>query len=90
MKAVKLLEKEMKAGVDAVLKGTKKSFSSNNINPEMIDKYMVKLGLKRVGEFETNGWDYDWWLHYTKDEKNYIACGGGYYGHFEFSLDDEE
>ena len=91
MKAIKLLEKEMKEGVMAVLSGAKKKYTAKNVNPEMIDKFMIHLGWQRVGEFETNGWDYDWWLHYKNPggDRKFTAFGGGYYGNFDFHPTDE-
>ena len=89
MKAIELLKKEMEDGVKAVLSGEKKKYTAKNINPEMIDEFMIGCGWERDGEFESNGWDYDWWWNYTNGEKKFTAFGGGYYGHFEFGPHEE-
>lgn len=74
----------MKAGIDAVLSGKATIFKSFFIPPELVEDYLVKLGWEK-GEFDTNGWEYDWWLPFTKDGKSFTASGGGFYGNFEFS-----
>ena len=88
MKITTLLKKEMKKGVTQVLKGEIESFECDHIPPAMIAEYMDDLGFVR-SDLETNGWDYDWWLHFTKDGKSYTACGSGYYGWFEFGPTEE-
>lgn len=39
--------------------------------------------------FDTNGWQYDWWQHFTHDGKKYTLSGSGYYGGHGFHLSDE-
>lgn len=39
--------------------------------------------------FDTNGWQYDWWQHFTHNGKEYTLSGSGYYGGHSFNLSDE-
>lgn len=75
---------EMKAGIDSVLSGKKEEFESqSNITPSMVEEYLQPLKWKR-GELDTNGWQYDWWLPFTKGKQSFTAHGSGYYGCFHF------
>lgn len=44
-----------------------------------IDKTMVEQGWVRE-EFESNGWQYDWWMVFTKDDKKIRFAGSAFYG----------
>ena len=77
------VEKEIKAGIDSVLKGQIEHFEHDLGTPDMAARYLENKGWTK-GELETNGWDYDWWLPFTKDGKSFTAFGRGYYGGFEF------
>jgi len=83
MKLIDLLKKEMIDGITDVLSGKKKVFKANNITPHMVEEYLESEGWDR-GELTNNGWQYDWWLPFTKNEKSFTAHGSGYYGRFEF------
>ena len=78
----------MKVGVNSVINGNKKQFKHKFIPPAIIKDYLTKLDWE-CGELETNGWQYDWWLTFTKEEKSYTAFGSGYYGTFEFSKTED-
>jgi len=83
-KNLELVRAEMKEGVEQVLKGKKKIFKSHLIFPRMIHDYMHSRGFKQIS-WETNGWQYDWWLNFQdKDGKSYTAFGSGYDGDFIF------
>jgi hypothetical protein len=42
-----------------------------------------------IDGFETNGWQWDWWQHFSHGGKNYTLSGSGYYGGHAFNLSDE-
>ncbi len=83
-KLTDLIFLEMIQGIDEVLIGKRKTFKSKYICPEMIKTYMLGCGWKDGDDFETNGWQYDWWMNFTKGDLKYTAFGSGYYGKFEF------
>lgn len=82
------LNNEMRDGIFAVLRGDKAEFKHSNITTLMVEKHMELHGWE-VGEFVTNGWQYDWWQPFTKDGKSFTAHGSGYYGTFEFRATEE-
>ena len=40
--------------------------------------------------FSTNGWQWDWWQHFTYRGKSYTLSGSGYHGGHAFHLSDEQ
>lgn len=38
--------------------------------------------------FDTNGWQYDWWQHFTHGGKEYTLSGSGFYGGHAFHISD--
>lgn len=74
----------MEVGISSVLSGEEESFKSDFIHPQMVVDYMKREGWKK-GDLDTNGWQYDWWIPFTKGELSFTARGSGYYGTFEFS-----
>ena len=83
-----LINEDMVCGIANVLSGRFEGFNSSHITPSMIKEYMESLGWES-GEFETNGWQYDWWIQFTKNNASYTASGSGYYGKFKFSKSEE-
>lgn len=49
----------------------------------------IEDGRYGIEGFDTNGWQWDWWQHFTHDGKNYTLSGSGYYGGHSFQLSDE-
>ena len=72
-------------GILNVLDGTLKKYETEEYEaPANVIKFMVAKRYEQVGEFETNGWQYDWWLTFAKDGKSFTAFGCGYDGGFMF------
>lgn len=71
-----------------VIAGKLETMQASNIPPVAIKSEMEKQGYK-ISELDTNGWQYDWWLHFTKGSEKWTAFGSGYYGTFEFSKTEE-
>lgn len=82
---IESLREEMRKGINSVIVGDVEEFDSPNpIYPELVENYLKPIGWKR-GDLDTNGWQYDWWLPFTKGGKSFTAHGSGYYGGFNFS-----
>lgn len=50
-------------------------------------------GATSCDDLDTNGWDHDFWLHFTYGADRYLLSGSGWYGHLSFELllgEDEE
>lgn len=84
----KRIETNMKAGIMAALNGDIAEFESSFIHPEMVCNYLESEGWEK-GDLDINGWQYDWWIPFTKDGKIFTAGGSGYYGTFQFSQTEE-
>ncbi len=70
---------DFKNEIDKVLKGEFNSTSSDIlISPNDIDNYLKEAGLQQTN-FDSNGWDWDFWMGYRKDEKEYVLSGSGWY-----------
>ena len=41
-----------------------------------------------IAGFDTNGWEWDWWQHFTYGGKEYTLSGSGYYGGHSFCVSD--
>lgn len=86
-----LIDEQVQAGIIAVINGKKgTSFKIQAFKPDTIPviparviDFMVAQGWE-AGEMETNGWEYDWWIPFTKDGLSFTASGSGYYGGFGF------
>ena len=80
--------KEMEKGVKSVMDGKTKKFKCYGVSPQMIRDYMLEINYSKVGEMETNVWQYDWWMHFVKGNKEFIASGSGWT--CEFAFEPEE
>lgn len=88
MNTIEQLKRELHEGVSKVLSGESKKFQLEGICPNWIKIYLELNGYE-CSDLDTNGWDSDWWLRFTKDEKSFTAFGSGYYGNFEFGPTEE-
>lgn len=62
-----------------VLSGEIKSFTTSTLmSPEDADKILKNHGFEQ-GDFDSNGWDWDFWHTYTKDGVKYCLSGSGWY-----------
>ena len=77
--------------IDRVLNGETKSVTSEIwITPGDIDSYLQTKGVEQ-GDFDSNGWDYDFWMTYTFEDKRYTLAGSGWYGStITFGLNTDE
>lgn len=87
----KQIDKDLRAGLDSVISGKASKYeiepfepATIAIIPAVVKDLMTAKGFE-CGELETNGWQYDWWLHFTKAGKSFTASGSGYYGGFRFA-----
>ena len=81
---------EFKNEIDKVLSGEIKYTKSNIlIAPEDVGQYLKSVGLEQE-DFDSNGWDWDFWMTYSKDSKKYTLSGSGWYNRgLTFSRDEE-
>lgn len=65
--------------IDKVISGELQLANSNVlISPEQVDLYLKSNGLEQ-GDFDSNGWDWDFWMEYFKADRKFILAGSGWY-----------
>lgn len=60
------------------------------ITPSLVDKFLTKEFEFPHFEIESNGWDWDFWLNYSYNDKIYTFHGSGFYGRQSFSVNVDE
>lgn len=78
--------RDMVCGIETVLEGMRPEFEEKKLTipVEMVKTHMEAKGWS-AGELETNGWQYDWWMTFTKGKQSFTASGSGYHGGFCFA-----
>ena len=75
--------------LDYVLTGKEKSVEIPvTITPSDIADYMESLGYEQ--EIESNGWEHDFWVYYTKCNTRYVHSGCWYTGSNSFGVTEVE
>jgi len=77
-----------------VLSGEVNTVDINYVCPEDVLTELIKFNASYGGkldwDIDTNGWQYDYWIHITIKNKKYILSGSGYYQHYvTFKLDED-
>lgn len=78
----------VRSQINHVISGALEEYDGESVAPSQIKDYMEAQGWE-CGDLDTNGWEYDWWLNFTKGGKKLTACGSGYYGWFSLGKSDE-
>lgn len=79
--------------IERVLSGQWKDCRLPYVCISDVDKIMKAFGVDTDNsDFDTNGWQWDFWKKYRVDGKVYMLSGSGYYGGTTFGLntDDED
>lgn len=66
--------------IQKVLDGIEDSVQFPFVSPDEASQIIEKLGAIDNEDFDSNGWDWDWWKEFTLGDKEYILGGSGYYG----------
>ena len=70
---------EFKEQLLKVLNGEIKTFKTSTLmSPHEADEIILAHGFEQ-GDMETNGWDWDFWHTYYKDDVKYCLFGSGWY-----------
>lgn len=80
---------EFKQKAQRVLEGKAVSFTTTELlSPDKAEKILLDLGFEDEDDFDCNGWDWDFWKKYSKDEQTYTLEGSGWYNNgLTFSKD---
>jgi hypothetical protein len=88
MKKGTQLTVKLKVEIDKVIIGDENEFQSDILCANEISEYLKeKYGVEKE-DFDSNGWDYDFWIYYTINDKKYMLSGSGYYGGITFSKNE--
>lgn len=73
----KQVKEWMIESIQKVLTGEEKEVDLLYIRPNDVIEYIESLG-GEFGEFENNGWEWDYWVSITYQGKTYGISGDGY------------
>lgn len=72
-----------------MLEGKRVTYEAHLLSPYMIIDIFDSLNMEYNDDFETNGWQLDYWFGGTYKDKEIRVSGSGYYGGLSFYLDEE-
>lgn len=71
----------MKISIQKVLSGDSDGTKLIGVFPNDVIEYIEKeIGGKHNKDWETNGWQWDYWIDFKIDNIDYTLSGDGYYG----------
>ena len=83
------LELHWKDEIQSVLDGEKNSVKLFYARPHDVVQIVENLGGKDEQDFDQNGWQWDYWMYFSYENKRYMLAGDGYYQHYStFSLEE--
>lgn len=69
---------EFKEDIQKVLNGELQHVKSSILlSPKDVHEYLESIGLEQ-GDFDSNGWDWDFWMSYTKGDEEFTFSGSGW------------
>jgi len=83
------MNKETKILIQSVLLKDKEQVIIGYIPPNEVIDFMKEHDFELKEDWETNGWDHDFWMYFYKDETEYMFSGSWYYGTYTFGLDPD-
>ena len=85
------IKKCLGEGVESVLNGSKESVDIYYVSPSDVGEYLkINHNINSHVEFDTNGWDWDYWIIKEIKDKYYILSGCGYYNNYvTFSIKED-
>jgi len=85
------IEYQVEQGIRKVLTDEQQSYSNKYTNPDTVKKYLLSLGFVDNHDFDTNGWQYDYWFSMYHDDHGKVTISGcGYYGGLTISKEKDE
>ena len=73
------VKKWMIDDIQSVIQGEKENVELLYCRPADVQEYITSIG-GELDDFETNGWQWDYWVKVKIGESNYMLSGDGYYG----------
>ncbi len=85
----KFVQKDLEEQINKVILGEIEEYNSDFATLDDVKSYLESVGFEE-GEFDSNGWQWDFWQYMMNDkQENYIISGSGYYGGVSFKKDED-
>ena len=72
------------ASIDVVLSGERDEINIDFMSPNEACTYLKGKGATVESDFDTNGWQWDFWINIKLNGIDYRLDGSGYYGDMRF------
>jgi len=69
----------MKEGIQSVLDGRQDSVELLYCRPADVLRYIISIGGSDLEDFDTNGWQWDYWFNVVVKGREYNIEGDGYF-----------
>ena len=79
----------MKANELQTLLETQDRFDLELICPDMLQRLLQELGTDFEEDWDTNGWEVDFWIYFFFNNIRYCFEGSWYYGNYKIYKDEE-
>jgi len=84
-----LIKEELEAKIDQLLKGEINSYGAKYLYISQVKSELEKRGFKFNNDFDSNGFQYDFWFTMTHHTHGKMSIGGsGYYGGLTMALNE--
>lgn len=78
---------QMASKIDMTVAGIINDAALHYVSPNEAVEYLRKItDMEDLEEFDSNGWDWDFWMGFKKGEIHYTLSGSGYRGELYFSV----
>lgn len=67
-------------GIQSVLTGEVEHVELLFTRPADVSNYIKSIGGEDLNDMDTNGWQWDYWMTFKVDDKDYMLSGDGFYG----------
>jgi hypothetical protein len=75
------IKKQINNGIDQLFEKKIKELEIDSCPPDVFFEILKDKGIDiDSDEWDTNGWQYDYWQNFTHNDIKYQVSGGGYYG----------
>lgn len=78
----KIVHQSMIDGITSVINGEKTSVELLYARPGDILSYITSIGGVDCDDFDTNGWQWDYWFTVSINGKEYCVSGDAYYQNY--------
>jgi hypothetical protein len=89
MKKINIINNEIKIDIEnsltSLFNDEIQNISIDCFCPSRVVSILNCMGANVDEDFDTNGWQYDYWIKFTFKDRRYQVSGSGYYGNMVIS-----